>query len=211
VTEQNFEQMRAAMVASQLRTTGVDDPRVIAAMGAVPREHYVPADRAALAYVDTIVPLGGGRGLPGPMVLGRLLTQAHVRASDRVLVVGAGSGYAAAVVANLAASVVALDQAGVASGPLPANVTSVEGALAEGWAAGGPYDLILFDGAVDHVPPAIVAQLADGGRLAAGIVDKGVTRLAIGRKAGPGFGMIPFADAEVPVLPGFAKEAGFAF
>jgi protein-L-isoaspartate(D-aspartate) O-methyltransferase len=211
VTEQNFEQMRAAMVASQLRTTGVDDPRVIAAMGAVPRERYVPADRAALAYVDTIVPLGDGRGLPGPMVLGRLLTQAQVRAGDRALVVGAGSGYAAAVLGALVASVVALETAGIASGPLPDTVTRVDGPLADGWAAGAPYDLILFDGAVDHVPPAIIAQLADGGRLATAIVDKGVTRLAIGRKAGTGFGLIPFADAEVPILPGFAKPAGFSF
>ena len=211
MTEQNFEQMRAAMVASQLRTTGVDDPRVIAAMGAVPRERYVPADRAALAYVDTVVPLGGGRGLPGPIVLGRLLTQAQVRGSDRALIIGAGSGYAAAVLGALAASVVALETGGIASGPLPENVTRVDGPLAEGWAAGAPYDLILFDGAVEQVPPAIIAQLADGGRLAAAIVDKGVTRLAIGRKAGTGFGLIPFADAEVPVLPGFARPAGFSF
>jgi len=211
VTEHNFEQMRAAMVVSQLRTTGVDDPRVLAAMGAVPRERYVPTDRVALAYVDTVVPLGQGRGLPGPMVLGRLLTQAQVRESDRALVIGAGSGYAAAVLGALAADVTALDEKGVASGPLPANVSRVDGPLAKGWAKGAPYDLILFDGAIEHVPPTIVAQLADGGRLVTAIVDRGVTRLALGRKAGTGFGLVPFADAEVPILPGFVQAKGFSF
>ena len=67
MTEQNFEHMRRAMVASQLRTTGVSDPRVVAAMGAVPRERFVPADRATTAYADALVPLGGGRDLNTPM------------------------------------------------------------------------------------------------------------------------------------------------
>ena len=212
MTEQNFEQMRRAMVASQLRTTGVDDPRVIAAMGAVPRERFVPDWRASLAYTDLPVPLEGGRVMPTPMMLGRLLTQAQVRADDRALVVGAGTGYAAAILAELCATVVALDEGSIApAGPLPANVTRVEGPLAAGWAANAPYDLILFDGAVEHVPAAIVDQLADGGRLACGLVDKGVTRLALGRKAGAAFGLVPFADAEAPVLPGFSQPSGFRF
>jgi protein-L-isoaspartate(D-aspartate) O-methyltransferase len=213
VTEQNYEQMRQAMVASQLRTTAVNDPRVVAAMGKVPRERFVPEGQAALAYLDKSLSLGGGRAMPSPMVTGRLLTEARVRETDRVLVIGAGSGYSAAVLAELAASVVALEEDAELAGkaPLPANVTRVQGPLAKGWAKGAPYDLILFDGAVEHVPPAIIDQLADGGRIAAPVLDNGVTRLEIGRKAGGGFGMLSFADAEAPVLPGFTVAKGFTF
>jgi protein-L-isoaspartate(D-aspartate) O-methyltransferase len=213
VTDQNYEQLRQAMVASQLRTTAVNDPRVVAAMGKVPRERFVPAGQAALAYLDKSLPVGGGRAMPSPMVTGRLLTEARVRENDRVLVIGAGTGYSAAVLAELAASVIALEEdAGLAGeAQLPANVTRVQGPLAKGWAKGAPYDLILFDGAVEHIPPAIIEQLADGGRIAAPVLDNGVTRLEIGRKAGGGFGMLSFADAEAPMLPGFTVAKGFIF
>jgi protein-L-isoaspartate(D-aspartate) O-methyltransferase len=213
VTDQNYEQLRQAMVASQLRTTAVNDPRVVAAMGKVPRERFVPAGQAALAYLDKSLPVGGGRAMPSPMVTGRLLTEARVRENDRVLVIGAGTGYSAAVLAELAASVIALEEdAGLAGeAQLPANVTRVQGPLAKGWPKGAPYDLILFDGAVEHIPPAIIEQLADGGRIAAPVLDNGVTRLEIGRKAGGGFGMLSFADAEAPMLPGFTVAKGFIF
>jgi protein-L-isoaspartate(D-aspartate) O-methyltransferase len=182
-------------------------------MGKVPRERFVPAGQAALAYLDKSLPVGGGRAMPSPMVTGRLLTEARVRENDRVLVIGAGTGYSAAVLAELAASVIALEEdAGLAGeAQLPANVTRVQGPLAKGWPKGAPYDLILFDGAVEHIPPAIIEQLADGGRIAAPVLDNGVTRLEIGRKAGGGFGMLSFADAEAPMLPGFTVAKGFIF
>jgi protein-L-isoaspartate(D-aspartate) O-methyltransferase len=213
VTEQNFKQMRQAMVASQLRTTAVNDPRVVAAMGKVPRERFVPAGQVALAYLDKSLPVGNGRSMPSPMVVGRLLTEARVKPTDRALVIGAASGYSAAVLAELAASVVALeeDPALVGGTPLPANVTRAKGLLVKGWTKSAPYDLILFDGAVENVPSAIIDQLADGGRIAAPTVDNGVTRLDIGHKAGGGFGMLSFADAEAPILPGFQVEKGFIF
>ncbi|WP_442681181.1 protein-L-isoaspartate O-methyltransferase family protein [Sphingomonas sp. ASY06-1R] len=213
MTEHNFEQMRRAMVDSQLRTTAVNDPRVVAAMGEVPRERYVPAAQAAIAYLDTALAVAPGRSIPAPMILGRLLTEARVKPSDRVLVVGANTGYAAAVLATLAASVIALEEDAslLADASLPAQVTPVSGPLGAGWPEAALYDLILFDGAVEQVPPAIVAQLVDGGRIAAPIVEDGITRLAIGRKAGGAFGMITFADAEAPVLPGFAVRKGFTF
>lgn len=212
MTDQAFDLMRRAMVTGQLRTTAVNDPRVIAAMSDVPREQFVPRERQPLAYLDVSVPIGGGRALPSPMVTGRLLTQARVRPTDRVLVVGAATGYSAAVAAQLAASVIALDTADAPAGPaLPATVSRVHGALAEGWAEGAPYDVILVDGAVEQVPPALIAQLADGGRLATGLVIDRVTKLAIGVRSGDSFGLPAFAEAEMPVLPGFAKPAGFHF
>lgn len=213
MSEHGFEQMRRAMVTGQLRTTAVNDPRVVHAMASVPRERYVPADAAPLAYRDLPLPLGHGRAMCPPMVTGRLLTEARVRSIDTALVVGAGSGYAAAVLALLAARVIALEAADgpAAATAIPANVDRVEGPLARGWAEGAPYDVILIDGAVARVPESLIAQLRDGGRLATGLVQGGVTRLAIGRRSGDGFGLTSIADAEVPTLPGFAPPMGFTF
>lgn len=215
MTEFQHELMRRAMVASQLRTTAVNDPRVVAAMGEVSREAFVPAARAGLAYVDTLVPLGGGRFLNSPMATGRLLTEAAPQPTDRALVVGAATGYAAAVLARLVASVTALEEdaslIAVARAALPSTVTVVQGALADGWTAGAPYDLILVDGAVETISPALIAQLGEGGRLATALLEDGVSRLAVGRKAGGAFGYSAFADADAAPLPGFARPAGFSF
>jgi protein-L-isoaspartate(D-aspartate) O-methyltransferase len=217
VTDQGFETMRQAMVASQLRTNAVSDPRVVAAMARVPRERFVPEGRRSLAYVDIAVPLAGERALPAPMVLGRLLTEARPAPGDRALVVGAATGYAAAVLASLVSSVVALEEdAGLVTrarallGAQP-GVTVVEGPLTQGWADAAPYDLILIDGAVEQIPPALVNQLAPHGRLAAAIVERGVTRLAVGRRSGGDFAMAAFADAAAPTLPGFEPVVGFRF
>jgi len=212
----DFEQMRSAMVASQLRTTGVADARVLAAVGAVPRERFVPPERVALAYADALVPLGGGRELSPAMATARLLSEAGPRGGDRALVVGAATGYAAALLDRLVTSVVAVEEdsrlAAFAREALAGTaVKLVEGPLAEGHEAGAPYDLILIDGAVERVPDAVVAQLAEGGRLAAAILDRGVTRLGVGRKAGGGFGFTIFTDAAAAVLPGFAAPRMFSF
>jgi protein-L-isoaspartate(D-aspartate) O-methyltransferase len=217
MTEHNFEQMRRAMVASQLRTTGVSDPRVLAAMGAVPRERFVPSDKVAIAYSDTLVPLGNGRDLNSPMSLGRLLSEAAPRPDERAMVVGAATGYAAAVLSRLVGSVVAVEEdprlLEVARGAIAAGagVKLVEAPMIEGYAADAPYDFILIDGAVETVPETIVGQLVDGGRLAAAILDKGVSRLAIGRRAGEGFGMVEISDWAAAVLPGFCKPRTFSF
>jgi protein-L-isoaspartate(D-aspartate) O-methyltransferase len=216
MSEQNFEAMRRAMVESQLRTTGVNDPRVVAAMATVPRERFVPAERRALAYMDRPVALGGGRELNLPEATGLLLTAAQIRPQDRVLVVGAASGYTAAVVAELAAHVVALEEqaelvAFARTALAGSAVELVEGPLPQGWAAGAPYDLIVVDGGIEQVPDALVEQLGEGGRLACATLEKGATRLAIGRKSGPGFGLDLFADCEAVTLPGFAKPRTFVF
>jgi protein-L-isoaspartate(D-aspartate) O-methyltransferase len=216
MTEHNFEHMRRAMVASQLRTTGTNDPRVLAAMGEVPRERFVPAERISLAYADALVPLSRGRDFNSPMALGRLLTEAAPRSGERALAVGVATGYAAALLARLVGPCVALEEDEELAAAARRNLAGfevrlVEGPLAEGCAAEGPYDLILIDGAVEHVPDALVAQLAEGGRLATGLLENGVTRLAIGRRAGEGFGLAAFADAAAAILPGFAKPRAFKF
>lgn len=216
MTEQNYEQMRRAMVASQLRTTGVNDPRVVAAMGAVPRERFVPEKMRAVAYADRNIPLDGGREINAPMALGRMLSEARLGGAERALVVGAGTGYGAAVLDRLVPEVIALEQdpelAAFARDALSGTgVKLVEGPLNAGWPEAAPYDFILIDGAVEQVPDGIIAQLAEGGELAAGILDRGVCRLSVGRYAGGGFGMTAFSDAAAAVLPGFEKPRGFSF
>jgi protein-L-isoaspartate(D-aspartate) O-methyltransferase len=158
VTEQNFEQMRRAMVASQLRTTGVSDARVVAAMGEVARERFVGPDRAATAYSDLPLPIAPGRSLNPPMVTGRLLTQAQVVPGDNVLVVGAATGYTVMLLAKLGANVVAVEEdadllaAGKKAVP---DATWVNGPPASGSNKGAPYSLILIDGAVERIPQAV--------------------------------------------------------
>jgi protein-L-isoaspartate(D-aspartate) O-methyltransferase len=216
MSEHNFERMRRAMIASQLRTTGTNDPAVLAAMGEVARERFVPRERVAVAYADALVPLTPERDLNSPMALGRLLTEAAPEHAGTALVVGAATGYAAAVIAKLVSRVVAVEEdpalAETARAALAdTGVTLVEGPLTAGHAAGAPYDLILIDGAVEFVPQALIDQLKDEGKIATGIVENGVTRLALGRKAGGGFGIAAFADAAAAVLPQFAKPKTFTF
>jgi protein-L-isoaspartate(D-aspartate) O-methyltransferase len=154
--------------------------------------------------------------LNNPMALGRLLTEAAPRRGERAMVIAAATGYAAAILSRLVGPVMAVEEEGelasFARGALAGyDVTLIEGPLAEGHAGGAPYDLILIDGAVEYVPESLVSQLADGGRVATAILDRGVSRLALGRKAGEGFGVAPFADAAAAILPGFAKPRTFTF
>ena len=217
VEASRFEAMRHAMVASQLRTNAVNDPRVVEAMARVPRENYLPPEHRGLAYRDTLLPLVGGRRHNAPLVIGRLLTEAQVRADDHVLLVGAAGGYAAALLALLAGSVVALEEedslVGLAREALAgeAKVELVQGPLHAGWAAGAPYDLLIVDGAAEQLPEALVAQVKPGGRVLSGVIDRGVTRLAAGRRTEGGFGLIDFQDIECAELPGFRRLRTFTF
>jgi protein-L-isoaspartate(D-aspartate) O-methyltransferase len=216
MSDYDFEHMRRAMVASQLRTTGVADARVLAAVGDVARERFVPPERAPLAYADAVVPLGHGRELSPPMATARLLSEAGPRGHERAMVIGAATGYSAALLDRLCASVVAVEEdaalAAFARAALAGTkVELVEGPLAAGHEAGAPYDLVLFDGAVEFVPDAVVAQVAEGGRIAAAIIDRGVTRLGVGRKVAGTFGLTIFTDSAAAILPGFVKPRSFSF
>jgi protein-L-isoaspartate(D-aspartate) O-methyltransferase len=162
-------------------------------------------------------PLGNGRLHDSPLVIGRLLTEAELQPNDHVLLVGAAGGYAAALLSGLVGSVVALEEEpallAIARGGLAgaANVELVQGPLGAGWAARGPYDLVVIDGAVAELPAAIVDQVKIGGRVVSGVIDRGVTRLAAGRRSEGGFGLADFMDIEVAVLPGFEKPRKFTF
>lgn len=208
----DFAAARAAMVESQLRPQGVTDPAVLAAMSRIPREHYLPVHTRPLAYVDRAVAIAEGRFLAAPGVLGQLLDELKPEPGTKALVVGAGTGYSAAILAAMGLTVVAVEShPALAATARDNGIEITEAPLADGDTLGAPYDMILIDGAVEAIPVAIVSQLREGGRLGTGIVDRGVTRLVVGRKAGGAFGMISIGDVGIPVLPGFSRPQAFTF
>ncbi len=208
----DFAGARRAMVESQLRPEGVTNAGVLEAMDTVPREQFVPEDSRPLAYVDRSLALGAGRFLVAPAVLGKLLTQMAPDKGERALVIGAGTGYSAAVLAHLGCDVVALESSPeLAARARKLGVEVVEGTLAAGHKAGAPYDLILIDGAVEVLPEPVIQQLADGGRLGTALVDRGITRLIVGQKVAGAFGYLSIADAGVAALPGFSRPRPFTF
>lgn len=152
-----------------------------------------------------------------PLSTARLLDELALKPGDSVLVIGAATGYAAAVCARLAGRVTALESdpalAARARELLAdcANVEVVEGDMEAGWPAAAPYDAIIVDGAVDHLPESLADQLAENGRLAAGVDTDGVIRLVYGRKHGGGFGLTDFAEAQSARLPGFEQPRAFTF
>jgi protein-L-isoaspartate(D-aspartate) O-methyltransferase len=208
----DYSAARAAMIDSQLRPQGVSDPAVLLAMSSVPREQFLPDQSRPLAYVDRAVAVGPGRFLSAPAVLGQLLTQMAPERGQRALVVGAGTGYSSALLAAMGLEVVAVESAPELAGKArELGIEVIEGALEAGHREGAPYDQILIDGAVEMLPDGIIAQLADGGRLGTALVDRGVTRLIVGRKSGDAFGYLSIGDAGVPVLPGFTRAKAFTF
>lgn len=215
MTEQNFAAMRRAMVESQLRTNDVNDLAAIRAILAVPREAFVPEERRAAAYIDRAVPLPEGRALNPPLATARLLVEAKVEAGQTVLLIGAATGYAAALLAELGAKVTAVesdaDLAAFARAALDGKAEVVEGPLEAGAPAGAPYDLLFIDGAVEQLPDALTGQIKPDGRAVFARLDQGVTRLCSGVRSAGGFGANAFADSESVVLPGFAAPRGFRF
>ncbi len=221
---QHAEIARNLMVDGQVRPNKVYDPRVLLAMRTLPRERFLPPNLAPLAYADEDVPLGGGRFLMQPMVIARLLQAASVRAGERCLVVAAGSGYGAALLAACEAKVTAAEEdpalLALAREVLPSyapGVTVVEAKLTEGYPAAAPYDLVLIEGAAEEFPAAIVQQLSPTGRL---IGIRSVARATgagrscqavVGERVGSGLSLQPLFDCGVPVLPGFNRVPGFVF
>lgn len=199
------------MVVSQLRPNGVTDTRLLAAMGDVPREDFLPEGRRAVAYADRPVPLAAGRGLNPPMTTARLFNALELGLDTRLLIVGAATGYSTAIAKALCASVTSVEDDSALIALAPTDVSITQGALADGAPDKAPFDAILIDGAVESIPDSLIAQLADDGRIACAILNDGVTRLAIGRRGGGSFATSEFADAEAVVLPGFAAVREFVF
>lgn len=205
--------LRQTMVDTQLKTVGVTEPSVLAAFAETPREPFLPAALAGLAHADAAHEVAPGRHLLAPLALALLLQRAGVTAGERVLVVGSASGYSAAILARMGAVVTALESdAALVAMAEAAGVASVSGPLADGWAANAPYDVVLFEGAIETVPAAIAAQLAPGGRIAAVLRQAGVGRAYAGPVTADGHPAgLPFIEMAAPDLPGFAKAREFAF
>jgi protein-L-isoaspartate(D-aspartate) O-methyltransferase len=197
-THSNTAPARRAMIDSQLRTSGVNEEYVLARMIAVPREDFLPVEKASLAYIDRAVSLGaaenGGGHLAAPLFYGKLLMEAAPRRDDRVLVVEGGTGYLAELLR-----------------PLVADLTTVSAADAVTGAGDAEYSLIMIDGAIEQLPEALVARLADNGRVVAGLVLRQVTRLASGRKVVGKVALQPLEDMGIPVLHAFNAPKGWTF
>jgi protein-L-isoaspartate(D-aspartate) O-methyltransferase len=203
---------RRAMIDGQLRVSGVSDSAVLAAMGALAREDFVPAGVRATAYIDRAVPLGSGRFLAPPLSHGAMLSEAAPTAADSVLLVGGGTGYLAALVAPLVASLQVVESADALAAAAPQQAGQwIAGPLAQGVEAGAPYSLIVIDGAIAQFPDPLAAQLAENGRVVTGLIERGVARLAVGRKTGGTVGFLTLGEIDLAPLAEFAAPRPWAF
>jgi len=218
-----FSTARQKMVDGQVRTNDVTDRRVLDAMLMVPREAFVPANRQALAYLDRDIDVaeegGTKRFLIKPALTAKLLQAAEIGESDRVLVVGCATGYIAALAAKLATQVTATESdsalASKAKDTLVAlgcgNVTCKAAANAEGDPAGGPYNVIILNGATEVTPTVLLGQLRGGGRLVGVSAESKPQRAMVVTNSHGEFGHRTLFDASAPVLPGLEKAVAFVF
>lgn len=195
MTKTDSSAARRAMIDSQLRTSGVNEPFVIARMGSVAREDFVPAGAKSIAYMDRAIPLRDGAFLAAPIVHGKMLAEARPGLDDKVLVVTSGSAYLAELVKPLVGK---LDTKSVKE-------------IVDGKKGRKTYSLILIDGAIEELPDTLAKRLEDNGRIITGVVERGVTRLATGRKVAGNVVLQPLADIGIPVLHAFDKPKEWSF
>jgi len=212
-----FANRRVMMVDTQVRPSDVTKFPIIAAMLSVPREQYVPDGMRDAAYVGDNLDLGAGRVVLEPRTLAKLLDALDIQPGEHVMDIGCGFGYSTAVVARLAGSVIAVEEPGAGMAAEAArrlhgqdgNCAVVPGSLSGGAAGHGPYDAILVQGGVETVPEALLAQLRDGGRIAAIFMTGALGKAMIGHRF---VGQVTWRfafNATAPVLPGFAAARTF--
>ena len=217
----NFEVARKAMIDSQIRPNKVIDERVIEAFSAVPREAFVPRALRDVAYVDEDLSLSGGRFIVEAMVMARLLQALSLQPEANVLLIGAGTGYSAALLSHLCASVIAIDNRSAAVekaqdilGQMEiGNVAVLRGKLTEGCPKEGPYDAIIIEGGVEVMPQALLEQLAPNGQCAS-IWRSSPTaqgEASLWSRAGGQFVRRSLFNAQVPSLNEFKAKAEFTF
>lgn len=215
----DFQAARIKMVENQIRTTDVTAHSVLQAFLAVPREAFVPDALKPLAYIDEDMQVAPGRYVMEPSPLAKLLQLAAIGKDDVVLEIGSGAGYATALLSQLAGSVVAVesdeDLSARASANLSAlgfdNVAVVTGPLEAGYPSEAPYDVIFINGAVEAVPPALIEQLREGGRLIAVVGYGNASRASIYTRTGDAASRTEYFNTAIKPLPGFRKEAQFVF
>ena len=221
MAQNNFEVARKAMIDSQIRPNKVIDERVVAAFAQTPREEFVPKALRDVAYVDEDLALSGGRYIIEAMVMGRMLQALEIEASHNVLLIGAGTGYTGALLSQLCASVIAIDNRSAAvdktqellAGMEIGNVAVLKGKLTEGYPSEGPYDAIIIEGGVETMPEELLAQLTLKGRLAAiwRENDRAQGEASLWSKAGDHFVRRSLFNAQVPTLTEFKAKATFEF
>ena len=215
----DYAAARQHMIDSQVRTNKVTDSTVIAALASLPRELFVADTHRKLAYIDRPVPMATGRRMMETMYLARLLQVAELQPKAKALVVGAGTGYAAAVVSKLVAKVTALESSAELAARARSNLGSlgignvnvVEGELAAGRSSEAPFDFILVDGAVEIAPDALAGQLAEGGTLACIVMQGTIGHGVLIARADGVLTRREIFDAETDVLPGFMRPQRFVF
>ena len=218
----DYSVLRLKMVDGQVRPSDVTDLRILDAMLAVPREEFVPAQLRPIAYLDLDIEVKGNPGkrcLLKPIVLAKMLQSAAITQTDKVLVVGCATGYSAAVVSKLAASVAATEpDAGLAATAKASlartgasNVTVTVAEAVAGDAAHGPYDVIVLDGATEVIPEALYRQLKMGGRLAGVFAQDRPAKAWLVTRSPADFGNRVLFDASAEVLPGLERVPAFSF
>jgi protein-L-isoaspartate(D-aspartate) O-methyltransferase len=215
----DYARARSNMVQNQLRPNRVDDPTVLNAMAEVPRERFLPKTLRSVAYADEDLPLQDGSWLIEPRVLARLIQAAEVRPSDVVLVIGCTTGYAGAVLSRLAGTVILLEPRSAAERVEALlddlgvdNVVVVESDdPASGHPSQAPFDVILLVGSVPAVPPALLEQIGEGGRIVAVIDDGRVGKATLFTKLHGVAGQREICDAQTPPLAGLEPSPRFAF
>ncbi len=211
----DFAARRAMMVDAQVRPSDVTKFPIIAAMLAVPREEFVPAAMRDTAYVGDNVDLGAGRVVLDARVFAKLLDALDITPDETVLDIGCGLGYSSAVIARMAKTVVAVEEDAAMAEQAMANLSGtnvnvVTGPLAAGCAAHGPYDAALIQGGVEMVSPDILAQIKDGGRIAAVFMSGPLGIAKIGYKSGAEVTWRFAFNATLPVLAGFVAAREFS-
>lgn len=214
----DFADRRRMMVDTQIRPSDVTKYPIIDAFLGVPREVFVPDGQQEAAYVGDDLPLAENRVMLEPRTLAKILDTLNIQDDELVLDVGCGLGYSAAVIARLAQAVIAVEEdaglAGEAQSVLvdagADNAILHEGALAQGAAEHGPYDVIVIQGGVENLPEMVTNQLKDGGRMACIFMQGALGEVRIAHKSGDRLTWRFAFNATAPVLPGFEKEAAFA-
>lgn len=213
----DYETLRTMMVDTQVRPADVTKFPVIDAMLSVPREDYVPEDKRDAAYVDDNVDLGDGRVMLEPRTMGKLLDALDIQPNEVVLDLGCGLGYSTALLSRLAEFVVAVEEDEGRVAEAQANLSAhdvdnaavVQGTLAGGAAKQGPYDVIVLQGAAEHVPQALIDQIKDGGRMAVLFSDGALGTMRIGYKLDGGMTWRMAFNAGAPVMSGFERHQAF--
>ncbi len=214
----DFAARRMMMVDTQVRTADVTKFPIIDAMLSVPREQFVPREQVEAAYVSENIRIAPHRVVLEPRTLGKLLDAINVESNDLVLDIGIGYGYSSAVIASMAEAVIGVEEdaslANEAQSLLSEhgadNVLVHTGPLTEGAAQHGPYDAIIVQGSVEELPPALIDQLKEGGRIGCVFMEGALGVVRIGYKIDGEMSWRYAFNASAPVLPGFEKETTFA-